>query len=327
VVLVLTLAALEWWGERNWLLGVLLYAPPQMLLLPLLALTPASLLFRWRLVGWHLAAVALLLFGFMTFRWSRIPPVGAAAITAVTFNAGESNRPQFLEFLGREKPDLVLLQDVGGRSAVMAAQLPGTFSASLGQFCFISKFPLGKPAFVEAVKANGQPVAARCEAVINGRPTALYSVHLPTPRRELSRFLGGRRILGDLVGRPHREPGFGNYRDWLAARIELARALARVFAEEPLPLIIGGDFNTPDHGYIYRLFAGQMTDAFTHAGRGWGLTFPGSTHNPLSFYGPWLRLDYFFVGHGWKAVECRPEPGRKSQHKAVLARFEPQPMP
>ena len=69
-------------------------------------------------------------------------------------------------------------------------------------------------------------------------------MHLPTPRNELSRFLGGRRILGDLVGRPHREAAFGNYREWLADRMELARGLARVFAEEPLPMIVGGDFGT-----------------------------------------------------------------------------------
>ncbi len=325
-ILMVVLFALEWWGERNWVLSILLFAQPQILLLPLLLLTPVSLLFRWRLVGWHLAAVLLLFFGYMTFRWTPRPRPSATAITAVTFNAGESSLTQFVEFIDRESPDLILMQDTASRGAAVAKRLPGASFARVGQFGFISQFPLDKPAFVESVKSHGDPVAARCEAVIAGRKTALYSVHLPTPRRELSRFLGGRRVLGDLVGRPHREPGFGNYREWLDARMELARGLARVFAEEPLPMIIGGDFNTPDHGYIYHQFAGQMTDAFARAGRGWGLTFPGSTRNPVSFFGPWLRLDYFFVGRGWEVIECRPEPGRKSQHKAVLARFEPRPI-
>jgi len=324
--LALILLALERWGERNWLISVLLYAPPQILLLPLVIMAPACLLFRPRLIGWHLAAAFFLIFGYMNFRWSRPARQGSTTVTAVTFNAGESNLPQFLEFLDREKPDFVFLQDTGGRALAVKARLPGASMVSLGQFCFISRYPLEKMSYVEAAKSGDQPVAVRCETVIAGRPAALYSVHLPTPRSELSRFLGGRRILGDLAGRAHREAGFGNYRDWLAARLNLARSLAGVFAKEPLPMIVGGDFNTPDHGYIYHLFAGEMTDAFAHAGRGWGLTFPGSTHNPVSFYGPWLRIDYFFAGRGWNVSECRPEPGRKSQHKAVLARFEPTPI-
>jgi len=325
--LILMLVALEWWGERNWLLSIFLYAPPQILLLPLAVLAPLCLLFRWRLLVWHLAAVAMLFFGYMTFRWAPRPASTSAACTVVTFNAGESNRPQFHEFIAQEKPDIIFLQDARSRGPELAAKLPEKSAAHLGRFTFISRYPLEKMAYVEGALWQGQPIAARCETVIAGRTTALYSVHLPTPRQQLSRFLGGRRILGDLVGRKSREPGFGDYREWLAARIELARDLAGVFAREPLPMIVGGDFNTPDHGYIYRLFSSQMTDGFAHAGRGWGLTFPGSTRNPVTFFGPWLRLDYFFVGRGWEVIECRPEPGGKSQHKAVLARIEPRPQP
>jgi endonuclease/exonuclease/phosphatase (EEP) superfamily protein YafD len=119
---------------------------------------------------------------------------------------------------------------------------------------------------------------------------------------------------------------YGNYREYVQDRMRLAQELAKVLADEKLPMIVGGDFNTPDHGYIYHLFAGEMSDAFAHAGRGWGLSFPGTTHNPIALFGPWLRIDYLFAGHGWHATECRPEPGQKSQHKAVFARFEPQPL-
>jgi endonuclease/exonuclease/phosphatase (EEP) superfamily protein YafD len=320
--LILTLAALEWWGERFWLFGVLLYAPAQMLLLPLLALTPVCLVFRRRLVLWHLGAVGVLVFGYMNFRWSSVPKASDSTITAITFNAGESSRPQFLAFLQAEKPDLILLQDARGRSAELVAKIPGMTASELGQFSLLSKFPVQKANLVSDVKWHDGPIAARYEVEIKGRVVAIYSVHLPTPRQELSRFLGGRRVLGDLVGRRHREPGFGNYREWLEERIRLARDLAAIFAAEKFPMIVGGDFNTPDHGYIYHLFASEMTDGFSHAGRGWGLTFPGSTHNPISFFGPWLRIDYFFTGRGWRIAECRPEEGRKSQHKAVLARFE-----
>lgn len=324
--LLFLLLGLEWWGERNWVFSLLLYAPIQMCLLPLVVLTPVCLLFRWRLVLWHLAAVVMLLFGYMTFRWHSVPPVSGSELKAVTFNFGESSRTQFMSFLEAEKPDVILLQDARNRGAELAAKIPGMYSSDLGQFAFLSKFPIQKATVVDSAQTEGQPVAVRYEIQFQGRTTAIYNVHLPTPRQQLSRFLGGRRVLGDLVGHGHREVGYGNYRDWIHERIRLGKALAKVLAEEKSPMLVGGDFNTPDHGYIYHMFASEMTDAFPKVGRGWGLTFPGSTHNPIALYGPWLRIDYFFVGSGWRVTECRPEPGRKSQHKAVFARFLPQPV-
>jgi len=326
VGLLLFLLGMEWWGERSWFFTVLLYAPIQTSLLPLVVLTPLCLLFRWRLVLWHLAAAFILVFVYMTFRWSSVPSPNGLELRAVTFNFGESNRPQFMSFLDAVKPDIVLMQDAKGRGADLGRKTSGMYFSDLDQFAFLSKFPIQKAELVDSVKIHGAPVAARYEIQYQGRAIAIYSVHLPTPRQQLSRFLGGRHILGDLAGHGHREAGYGDFRDWVHERLGLARALAKVLAEEKEPMIVGGDFNTPDHGYVYHIFAGEMTDCFAHAGRGWGLTFPGSTHNPISFFGPWLRIDYFFTGKGWRVTECRPEPGSKSQHKAVFARFAPTPM-
>lgn len=324
--LLLLLLGLEWWGERNWVFSLLLYSPIQMCLLPLAVLTPVCLLFRWRLVVWHFVAVVYLLFVYMTFRWHSVPPVSGSELKAVTFNFGESNRVQFMSFLEAEKPDIILMQDARSRGREFAAKIPGMYWNDVGQFAFLSKFPIQNATLIDSAQTDGQSVAARYEIQFQGRTIAIYNVHLPTPRQQLSRFLGGRRILGDLVGHGHHEAGYGDYRGWLRERVRLGQALANVLAQEKYPMVVGGDFNTPDHGYIYHLFAGEMKDAHTQAGRGWGLTFPGSTHNPVALYGPWLRIDYFFAGRGWRVTECRPEPGFKSQHKAVFARFLPQPV-
>jgi endonuclease/exonuclease/phosphatase family metal-dependent hydrolase len=264
-------------------------------------------------------------------------------VTAVTFNFGDSNRPQFAEFLAKEKPDFILLQDARNRGPEYAKAYPASFVSGQGEFVFVSRYPIQKATLLNSPNWAGRPVAARFEVVVKNQPLVFYSVHLPTPRRELGRFLEKRRILGDLVGWQTREAGFGNYREWLVQRIELARALDKVFRDETQPFIVAGDFNTPDHGYIYHIFADEMTDAFDAAGSGWGLTFPANTRSRLAAvgrllfgeddnkggggagFGPWLRIDYFFGGRGWKPVECRPEPGLKSQHKAVFACFEPKP--
>jgi endonuclease/exonuclease/phosphatase (EEP) superfamily protein YafD len=329
VLLVVLMTALHWQGEHLGILSLILYAPAPGLLLPLLVLSPLSLLLRPRLLAWHTLFAIIVFFIYMGFHWAFFrPKPTASTVTAVTFNFGDSSRTQFLEFLVREKPDLIVLQDARGRSVDLAQKIPGMQTSELGQFVLLSRFPIRSGKLVDSALAEGRPIAARWEVTIQDRDVAVYSVHLPTPRRELSQFLGKRRVLANLIGYGKRQAGFGDYREWIHDRIELARSLVKVFAAEQKPMIVGGDFNTPDHGYIYHLFAGQMTDAFANTGRGWGFTFPGSKKRSLSsLAGPWLRLDYFFTGHGWKAIECRPEPGVKSQHKAVLARFEPVPMP
>ena len=94
------------------------------------------------------------------------------------------------------------------------------------------------------------------------------------------------------------------------------------FENEPLPFLVGGDFNAPDHGSINRLFNSALEDTHEAAGRGFGHTFPGSTTNPLMLYRPWLRLDKLYAGDGFRTLSSEVEPYRPSEHLAVGARFE-----
>lgn len=317
------LAGLEWVGERFWPFGIFLYAPPQIFLVPLLALTPLCLLLRWRLCLWHLACTAFLFFVYQPYRLGSKPAAVPGEIAAVTFNQGQSNEAQLLDFVAQVKPDLILLQDVQWSVPQCQAKFPGFDVASRGEFMLVSRFPIEQAAFVMEPRDQGRWIAARFEVRVNGQPLAIYSVHLMTPRQQLSRFLGGSVVFRHYVATNRGRTDARDYRTWLRARCEVARQLAGVFAAEKLPYIVGGDFNTPDHGHIYQQFAGMMTDAFAASGRGWGLTFPANARHPIVLFGPWLRLDYFFAGRGWRALECWPESGRKSQHRAVFARLAP----
>jgi vancomycin resistance protein VanJ len=324
VLALVGMVALEYWGERLWVFSLLLFAPPLVILLPLVGLMVMSLVMRPRLLLYQLGVVLFLVFWYMNFEWTKAVAKGDGQLTAVTFNVGQSNRPQFEAFLEAEQPDVILLQDTTKTYAtLLGKKMRGSVVVAEGEFAMVSRFPVRETKLLAEPLWAGRPVGMRFEVMVNDRPLVFYSIHMPTPRRELSRFIGFRGILRDFVGRPHREPGFGNYREWMAKRVELATTVRKILAEEKSPCIVGGDFNMPDHGLIYHLFASELSDAFKVAGCGWGLTFPGSTRNPLAGFGPWLRLDYFFTGRGWRAVECRPEAGTKSQHKAVMARFQP----
>jgi endonuclease/exonuclease/phosphatase (EEP) superfamily protein YafD len=324
--LVVLLILLEWWSEAHWTLDLLLYGPSQGLLLPLALLTPLALLLRRRLLWVHLLCIALVAFLFMTFGWRSRTIASAETITVVTHNVGDGNVAQFNRFVADEKPDVLLLQDAGLRHREIARTYASWFRAQHGGLVLVSKHPIIESALLRDAAWNGRSVAARFVIQFQGRPLALYNVHLPTPRAQLSPFLQ-KRVLSSLFlddERAAANTAATTYQQYLTARAGVVRRLVKVFADEKQPCIVGGDFNLPDHGTLYHVLTDDLKDAFAETGRGWGLTFPGARRNRgARFIGPWLRIDYLFAGKGWVPISCDVEPGQDSQHRAVVGRFNP----
>lgn len=329
VVLLLVVIALER-GAEWWLpLAILAFAPAPVLLLPLVVLLPLALWKRrWLDVGVQIACVAVVMFFFMTFRLSSGGAVKGPVFTVITHNIGQGHREAFDSFFPGVTPDVILLQDVrgaGNRQRDYMARYPAYRAVPVEpQFILLTPHAVESSAPVREALWHGRPVAARYVLKVKGEKIAVYSVHLPTPRRSLAHVFTGRALLEVFwVGKAPTDE-FPSYRHWLDARITLARQLAEVFEKETLPFIVGGDFNMPDHGVVYRTFASRFADAHAVAGRGWGLTFPGSREGRVpAIIGPWLRLDYIFAGRGWKPVDCEVAADDHSQHRAVLARLVP----
>jgi endonuclease/exonuclease/phosphatase (EEP) superfamily protein YafD len=175
------------------------------------------------------------------------------------------------------------------------------------QFICLSRLPITGSHLLPVSNWSGPPVAARFEILFHGQKMAFYSVHLPTPRKELNHLAS-----------PHLRAAFLGYDEHRLQRLEIGREISTRIAAETAPTIVCGDLNFPDHGATYHRFTSFLTDSFAKVGHGWGFTFPAYSHNLLT-RGPWLRLDYIFAGRGWQPVTCDPEPGRLSQHRAVAA--------
>ncbi len=327
VGLALLLAALEWYGERNWLLSFLMYLPPTGWLLPLLFLTPLSLLFAPKACWSYFVCLFLVLFLFMDFKWSRWPRADDSTLTVLTNNIGESNKQSLTPFIQAENPDIIALQDATHHGPAYQTAFPDRAVAAHGEFVLISKFPIKRSGLVTPLAWKGGPVAAWYELDCRGQTLVVYNVHLPSPRSDLDLMRGlGFPVI--LLSPAHTR--FGKMRQayqasW-EARMQLERDLLAVFQREKRPFLAMGDFNTPDHGYAYHLFAGQLNDAAKLTGRGYGFTIPGTTRNPLSLFGPWLRIDYVFSSANVKPIYCRAEDWRKSQHRAVAARLNLKPL-
>jgi endonuclease/exonuclease/phosphatase family metal-dependent hydrolase len=325
--LVLLLAGMEWIGERNWIFSILIFLPPYLWLLPLGILLPACCFFRPKLCLAHLACAVWVVFIYMNFRWSPRPETRETGLTFVTNNAGQNNRQSLQPFVRAENPDVIALQETpAGRARGYAREYPGFFAKGCAEFILISKYPIIGCAPIRQPNWLGRPVAARFELSVRGRPLVVYNVHLPTPRPDFMKLRGfglAREMLGKEWNRKRSDGR--SYSESMVARVALAKNLAQQISEEKEPYVVMGDFNMPDHGAVYHIFASKFSDAFSLCGRGWGLTFPGYSGHFFTLFGPWLRLDYLFAGKGWEPVYCRTEPGRTSQHRAVAARFEPKP--
>ena len=320
------LISMEWIGERNWVLSVLLYVPAHFWFLPMWGLIPCALLVQPRLSLWLAGGGLAAFLLFTPYHWSRRPsPPKPGSITLLTNNIANSNHWSVQPFIREQNPDIVALQEAPHRQLNYSKEFPDRFVAQYAQFLVLSKYPILSATSVPGAVWRGSPVAAKFELSVNGKRLIVYNVHLPTPRSDFGKLAGpglARETLGPGWNRK-RSDGM-SYRESMEARVALAENLARRISMEQLPFVLMGDFNMPDRGYIHRLFSSRFADAFAVSGRGWGRTFPGFGSHGFGMLGPWLRIDYLFAGKGWKPVDCKTEPDRRSKHRAVVACFEPE---
>lgn len=321
LALVLLWLALSQIGENNVTTAFLLYLPPAIWFLPSFFLIPPGLLFARRAALILLVLSASLLIGWLHLRfddhdWTAPPP--ADTLTVLTYNRGQQGSQSLQPFKNLTRPDVMVLQDAGNRAdRYLKSEGYTEFSdaKSLGEHTLVSRFPI-----LEAT-AKGQR-AARFVVDWRGTQIAIYSVHFYTPRHALQSQRGGGFLYGvlGLPGTPLAKGRRERQAFW-DSQMQDARDLIAITRDETLPFLVAGDFNAPSVGRLYRLLASEWTDAHAAAGRGFGMTFPGETRNPLSARGPWLRIDYLFAAPRWTVQACLTEPDRASQHRALAARF------
>jgi vancomycin resistance protein VanJ len=317
------LLLVNWRGERSLLTSILLFVPAQGWLSPLILLTPLCLLFRRKLCWLHLLAVCFVLFGHMRFHWSSWPQPKGHTLTIVSANIGQRKISSLNSFCEKEDADIIAYQDAGNRTKFIRRDNPQHFIASEEQFVVAGKLRVKNSGLVPGMMYRGKAVAAWFEIETGGKSLVIYNVHMPTPRPVFSK-LRGRGFLAEIVGGKgiySREVREG-YRRYWDERFRLANALIEILRKEQRSFILVGDFNMPDHGKLFRSFNSEFTDVFAARGCGYGLTFPGITRSPLTWFGPWLRIDYIFAKKDLRPIYCKVEPRQNAQHRAVVAMFD-----
>ena len=301
---------------------------------------------RWRAVAFH--AVLLLIVGVRAGGPARLgePADGPDGLVLTTFNVPEAGQREALgdsvvAYVGATEPDVLLMQDarVVARSerrrragevvqveAVRtrlpyALRLPARLASHPGWLVNSTDVPffvrIGSD--VEVVEQEvlilgverdpDVSLALRSHLRWEDRDMVVYNVHL--------RSFGSPKPWQDESVRLFRPstwvPYLRQYRTVYAKRGEEAAQIADRIAEETLPVIVAGDFNsTADNWSTRRLrTAGGVdrTDAVRAAGDGWGRTYHAQH--------PFVRIDFVFVDPALEVTSAQTTPVGFSDHRPV----------
>lgn len=287
------------WGRGSLQWDVLAHFAPIWLLGSAISATTALVFFGWR--RWSLAGLGLvgLIAGATLVVPEYLRPTGPHApadapgqIKLIQFNVWHRNRDpaQALDWLEREDPDIIVVEENTGR-------------------------------FAKAAIARGRWSVAcrRCEVMILSRRPALesgYAKHKRKPAAPLSwaRFEDPHGVF-EVIGVHNAWPTDA---DQPIQERRLAQAIAKRERER---LIVVGDFNSAPWSFQRR----QWDATYGLVRRDRALpTWPAQTYKRLPWLGlPFLAIDHVYAGPGWATVSVRRGPRLSSDHYPVVATLAP----
>ncbi|MEZ6055314.1 MAG: endonuclease/exonuclease/phosphatase family protein [Planctomycetaceae bacterium] len=257
---------------------------------------------KWR--HWKLSAVAWIIFGgVFCDEWpsvvrqlapTKVPQDNERELAIVSMNCLTGKWQMFPEFI-ELRPDLILLQESPNQRKLepLASDLYGDEGA--------------------VISSRGCSIVARGELVLDSdHSTPLLTIAYWTPP-------GGERTLVVSLRLTHspirvdlwRGDCWGEHqacrelhREQLAPLLALMKSLP-----SDLPVIVGGDFNTPARSSIVRPLEESLIDTFSDSGRGWG--------NTITRDYPFHRIDSIWVSPHFRPLASQTHITPHSDHRMV----------
>jgi vancomycin resistance protein VanJ len=318
--------ALDCYGERHWLLGMLLYLPSYVWLIPSLLLLPLSLVFCFRyfvVLSFFIVGCGYYFSGYQ-FSGKEVILEMDSSFTLVTNNVGNDRQSSIDTFAERHSPDIMVFQE-SRPEQFYREKYPDLNIRSEGEFVLVTSLNIVEAGLLNTPTWGAFPIAARYVLEFeSGQRLVVYNIHLPTRRFFMNR-VWGKGLLPIIFG-----GGAGSYgsqvriqnRDFFAGQIEMINRLIDQAEGETYPIVLAGDFNVPARGHIYGILNDAFRDSFVDGGRGFGFTFPGDSRKPLAFFHSWLRIDHAFASEELSTNYAEVEKGRPSQHRALAVSWQ-----
>lgn len=296
-------------GDRWWLATALLFGPRWIVIVPLPVALVAAVRARWS--GRLALAGAIVVAAFSVLglrigpdRWGAAPASGVR-LRLVTFNVqgGGADPAGRLAGALALRPDILVMEECGPAMASAVARLTEWATRVDHSLCLVSRLPILQ-SWVRDPRdmwlRYGSAQIARYELETARGTIQLTAVHLASPREGLSEMVRRRFWAGAGAMRV------------VTDQRALEASLARGWSDQGKgPFLVAGDFNTPVESAIYRRYFGDLSNAFSRAGLGLGIT------KRTRLIG--VRIDHVLMGPGWRALRAEVGPELGSDHRPMIA--------
>jgi endonuclease/exonuclease/phosphatase (EEP) superfamily protein YafD len=297
---VLGLAMRYWPGDRLLPIRLMNYLMPWFLLVLVPALLIAALMRR----GWLAAVLAtpVLLISMnhpsLFLPRARDTRYGSSIIKIMSYNVQRRNGnvDGVSELILREKPDIVLLQELN-RSRVdsLVDSLELLYPDSDSNFAYEEGLRQAVFCRYEILSSQALPDKGRAQKLsidIASTPLTVFNIH------------------------PYRRLG------WHRRYNQMSKLMSEDIEGGKTPVILGGDFNTTEHSETGRIVNKSLRNAHREVGRGFGFTYPYSARLfGRHFHAfPVVRIDHIYFSEHFIPISARTldETGG-SDHYPVVA--------
>ena len=295
-------------GDRNAIGMLLLFLPLWWLAFPWLMIIPMSFAKSWRLGVIALVGAVFTVFGVSRFELPSLltPTAERRALRVVTYNTDRSAllAERIRDDLTSWNADVVLLQDC---KTVVADSLRAITSLTVhvtAEFCLATRLPLlSVDTMPTVVRPGTRGVgrfgrAMRYVVRVNGVELPVYSLHLETPRDALWAA---------------RNMDFSKLQNSVYWRAMDSRVTRQWIGRTDTAFVVAGDFNLPTGSRILSDDWGDLDDAYSVRGLGFGHTMFAGWHR--------VRIDHVLAPATLTPQAVQVLGGYPSEHQPVMVDY------